>query len=129
MTPARGIRTLWTAALLAGLAACGRSPAPSAEGRGEGSAAAQAPAIEVGNPERGREIYLRGVSPSGAELTAEVGVRGGAVVPAASLPCVNCHGRDGRGKPEAGVTPSNVRWESLTRPYEVQEASGRAHPP
>ncbi len=125
-------RLLGIAAISALAAACSRSaPVPSADGAGEGSTSATPPTpiLEVSSPDRGREIYLRGISPSGAELTAEMGARGGPVVPAASLPCVNCHGPDGRGRPEGGITPSNVRWESLTRPYEVKEASGRSHPP
>jgi ABC-type branched-subunit amino acid transport system substrate-binding protein/mono/diheme cytochrome c family protein len=43
--------------------------------------------------------------------------------------CAGCHGQDGRGKPEGGVTPSNIRWEELTRPYDVTHPSGRKHPP
>src|SRR5262245_45069605 len=50
-------------------------------------------------------------------------------VPAASVPCAGCHGRDGRGRPEGGVSPSDLRWESLTRPYAVSEPGGRTHPP
>jgi ABC-type branched-subunit amino acid transport system substrate-binding protein len=37
-------------------------------------------------------------------------------VPASILKCVNCHGSDGRGKAEGGVTPANIRWEELTKP-------------
>jgi ABC-type branched-subunit amino acid transport system substrate-binding protein/cytochrome c553 len=81
----------------------------------------------AGSSERGRSIYQRGLSASGKGIEALLG--SGGVVPATALPCINCHGRDGRGKPEGGVTPSNVRWASLTRPYDVVEASGRAHPP
>ncbi|NMO16524.1 ABC transporter substrate-binding protein [Pyxidicoccus fallax] len=88
----------------------------------------QAP-VHVSKPsaERGRELYLRGVSASGAELQAELGA--GNVVPAAAVPCASCHGKDGRGRAEGGVQPSNIRWEALTRPYVVQEGSGRRHPP
>lgn len=87
---------------------------------------AAAPAA-AGSSERGRSIYQRGLSASGKGIEALLG--SGGVVPATALPCINCHGRDGRGKPEGGVTPSNVRWASLTRPYDVIEANGRAHPP
>lgn len=76
--------------------------------------------------ERGRQIYLKGVSPSGGEITAEMGE--GVDVPASAVPCAGCHGRDGRGRPEGGVSPSDVTWESLTRPYEVTRPDGRRHP-
>ncbi|HVR41455.1 MAG TPA: c-type cytochrome [Thermoanaerobaculia bacterium] len=33
------------------------------------------------------------------------------------MPCVNCHGYDGRGRKEAGVEVPNIRWSTLTRPY------------
>ncbi|MEE8350344.1 MAG: hypothetical protein V3R94_12285 [Acidobacteriota bacterium] len=56
---------------------------------------------------RGREIYLKGTSPSGGEITALFG-QADLQVPASVMPCVNCHGRDGRGRPEGGVTPSNL---------------------
>lgn len=64
---------------------------------------------------RGRQIYLTGVSVNGAPLTASVGDPA-MEVPASILNCVNCHGSDGRGKPEGGVTPANIRWEELTKP-------------
>lgn len=77
--------------------------------------------------ERGRLIYLEGVSPSGGEIVAVMGE--GVEVPASAMPCSGCHGRDGRGRPEGGVTPSDLTWDSLTRPYGVTHPSGRKHPP
>ena len=56
---------------------------------------------------RGKEIYLKGTSPSGQEITARLG-NPGVEVPASLLPCVNCHGADGRGKPEGGIIPSDL---------------------
>jgi ABC-type branched-subunit amino acid transport system substrate-binding protein len=50
-------------------------------------------------------------------------------VPAAILRCVNCHGRDGRGKPEGGIYPSDIRWTELSKPYPVTTISGRERPP
>ncbi|HEV2840857.1 MAG TPA: ABC transporter substrate-binding protein [Chthoniobacterales bacterium] len=64
---------------------------------------------------RGRQIYLTGVPANGAPLTASVG-NPAMEVPASILKCVNCHGSDGRGKAEGGVTPANIRWEELTKP-------------
>jgi len=45
------------------------------------------------------------------------------------LACANCHGRDGRGKPEGRVVPSDITWDALTKPYGVTHSSGRAHQP
>ena len=78
--------------------------------------------------QRGRQIYLEGTSPSGGEIVAVMG-DAQIEVPAASVPCSSCHGLDGRGRPEGGVSPSDLRWESLTRPYGVTHPSGRSHPP
>ncbi len=78
--------------------------------------------------QRGRQIYLQGTSARGTDIVAAMGP-GGVEVPAATLPCVNCHGHDGRGRPEGGVTPSNLTWAALTKPYGVRHPSGRTHPP
>jgi ABC-type branched-subunit amino acid transport system substrate-binding protein len=48
-------------------------------------------------------------------------------VPASLMPCANCHGLDARGKPEAGVKPSNITWQALTKPY--GGTGQRKHPP
>ena len=53
------------------------------------------------NAERGREIYEDGTSPSGASIEASLG--GGTRVAGSILPCANCHGHDGMGKPESGI--------------------------
>ncbi|MEP7339356.1 MAG: ABC transporter substrate-binding protein, partial [Acidobacteriota bacterium] len=80
---------------------------------------------------RGQQIYLKGTSPSdrvGQEITATLN-QYGAAVSASSLPCASCHGVDGRGKPEGGITPSNITWEALTKPYGAADVNGRQHPP
>ena len=77
---------------------------------------------------RGKQIYVQGTSPSGKEVRAYLG-ESSLEVPGSAMPCANCHGLDGRGKPEAGVTPSNLTWEALTKPYGVTHADGRQHPP
>ncbi len=58
--------------------------------------------IAESTPERarGKEIYLKGIGAGGAEIKALIGDRR-LEVPASVMPCVNCHGRDGRGKAEA----------------------------
>ena len=38
------------------------------------------------------------------------------------------NGKDGKGRPEGGVTPSNLTWAALTTNYEGKRKSGRTHP-
>lgn len=77
--------------------------------------------------ENGKRIYLEGASASGGEIVAVMGE--GVEVPAAAVPCAGCHGRDGRGRPEGGVSPSDITWSRLSRPYGATHPSGRRHPP
>ena len=77
---------------------------------------------------RGKQIYLQGTSASGKEILAYVG-DSSLEVPGSALPCANCHGLDGQGKPEGGVDPSKLTWEALTKPYGLTHADGRKHPP
>ncbi|MFT4927445.1 MAG: ABC-type branched-subunit amino acid transport system substrate-binding protein, partial [Phenylobacterium sp.] len=53
----------------------------------------------------------------------------GAMLPATLMPCVNCHQYDGRGIPEGGITPADIRWFNLTKPYGISRKSGETHPP
>jgi ABC-type branched-subunit amino acid transport system substrate-binding protein len=78
--------------------------------------------------ERGRRIYQEGSSVSGSPIVAVMG-KGEIEVPAASLPCAGCHGRDGKGRPEGGVRPSDLTWTTLSKPYGVTHPDGRQHPP
>ena len=73
---------------------------------------------------RGKQIYLHGTSPSGAEVTAVLG-KEGISTPASIVACANCHGFDGGGKREGGVSAPNITWESLTKPYGDTLSSGR----
>jgi len=77
---------------------------------------------------RGKQIYLQGTSQSGKEILAYLG-ESSLEVPGSAMPCANCHGLNGEGKPEGGVDPSNLTWESLTKPYGLKHADGRRHPP
>lgn len=77
---------------------------------------------------RGKQIYVRGTSSSGREIMAYLG-DASLEMPASTISCANCHGLNGQGKPEGGVTPSNISWEALTKPYGVTHPGGRAHPP
>ena len=73
---------------------------------------------------RGKEIYLRGVSPSGREITGRVGEID---VPASVATCSGCHGARGEGKTEGGVTAGNLTWPHLTKPYGHTHPAGRQH--
>ncbi|MBK7874302.1 MAG: ABC transporter substrate-binding protein [Planctomycetes bacterium] len=77
---------------------------------------------------RGRKLYLEGEAASGRKIVALLG-EAKIEVPARSLPCAGCHAFDGRGKPEGGVVPSDIRWEALTKPYGARHTSGREHGP
>ena len=77
---------------------------------------------------RGKKIYTQGTSQSGKEILAYIG-EASLEVPASTMPCANCHGLDGKGKPEGGIVPSNLTWEELTKPYGATHADGRQHPP
>jgi ABC-type branched-subunit amino acid transport system substrate-binding protein len=76
---------------------------------------------------RGKQIYIQGTSTSGKEILAYLG-ESSLEVPGSAMPCANCHGLNGEGKPEGGVDPSNLTWESLTKPYGLTHANGRRHP-
>src|SRR5260370_26292650 len=75
---------------------------------------------------RGKQIFVHGSSVS--KITATLGGDSGEL-PGETLPCANCHGLDGRGKPEGGVVPSNIRWSELAKPYAVERQDGRKRPP
>jgi len=94
-----------------------------------GSFAMNASFSETDNPEaRGKQIYLHGSLPNRPAITATLG-EDADPIPASAFPCVNCHGRDGKGKPEGGIIPSDIRWSTLTKPYELELASGRKRGP
>jgi ABC-type branched-subunit amino acid transport system substrate-binding protein len=77
---------------------------------------------------RGKQVYVRGTSPSAREILAYVG-ESSMEMPGTSMPCANCHGLDGQGKAEGSVTPSDIRAEFLTKPYGLTHPDGRKHPP
>jgi ABC-type branched-subunit amino acid transport system substrate-binding protein len=77
---------------------------------------------------RGKQIYSTGVSPTDGRMTA-VFANSIAEIPAAAVKCINCHLQDGSGNAEGGITPSNIRWDELTKPYGSIRARGRKRPP
>jgi ABC-type branched-subunit amino acid transport system substrate-binding protein len=78
------------------------------------SARAQAQAEKLTAAEqRGKQIYLRGESAAGPEMTALLG-SGDTEVPASAFACTNCHGRVGEGTEEGGIAAPAVVWSVLT---------------
>ena len=77
---------------------------------------------------RGRSIYRTGQGLSGRPISARYG-EPAVTVAAPLLVCANCHGEDGTGRPEGGIEPSDITWESLTRPYAVTTSEGRRRVP
>lgn len=75
---------------------------------------------------RGKEIYLRGTSPSGREIMARIGELD---LPASSFACSGCHGIRGEGKTEGDVTAGDITWSNLIKPYGHTHPSGRKHGP
>jgi ABC-type branched-subunit amino acid transport system substrate-binding protein len=85
-------------------------------------------AAELGEAQqRGKQIYFEGTSPSGGEITAIVGDEA-ALLPGSAMPCSSCHGSDGLGRPEGGVTPLDIRWTELIKTYGHVHHDGRRHP-
>jgi ABC-type branched-subunit amino acid transport system substrate-binding protein len=76
----------------------------------------------------GRQIYMRGSSANGPGILALLGDPP-VPVPATLLACANCHGHDGIGRPEGGVSPPNITRAALGRPHGVTYPSGRSHSP
>ena len=77
--------------------------------------------------QRGKQIYFEGTSPRGSEITAVVGDEA-ALLPGSAMPCSSCHGSDGLGRPEGGVTPLDIRWTELVKTYGHVHHDGRRHP-
>lgn len=77
---------------------------------------------------RGKQIYLKGTSPSGGEINAIVGAEA-VRLPASAAPCGSCHGPDGLGRPEGGLLPPDIRWSQLTKVYGHVHEDGRKHGP
>jgi ABC-type branched-subunit amino acid transport system substrate-binding protein len=76
---------------------------------------------------RGKHIYFEGTSPSGGTITAYIGEER-VQLPGSAATCASCHGPDGRGRPEAGVIPSDITWGNLMKSYGHSHLMGRKHP-
>ena len=77
---------------------------------------------------RGKQLYHQGISAQGGVIEAVVGDEA-VTLPASAVPCAGCHGPDGRGRPEGGVEPPDIRWSQLTKVYGHVHEDGRRHPP
>jgi ABC-type branched-subunit amino acid transport system substrate-binding protein len=75
----------------------------------------------------GKRLFREGLSASGEPIMARVGAAG-MLLPATSLPCANCHGADGLGRPEGGVRPPDLSWPRLSSTYGQQQVNGRDYP-
>ncbi len=75
----------------------------------------------------GKQIYTQGTSPSGRTLEAILG-EGSTRVPATLMVCANCHGTDGKGKPEGGVVPSEITWAKLISASRSADSLARRRP-
>jgi ABC-type branched-subunit amino acid transport system substrate-binding protein len=92
-------------------------------------AGAAAGSAELGEREQaGRQIYLKGVSPSGARITALIGMSG-LELSGDAIACGNCHGEDGRGRAEGGIVPPSIEWSELVKPYGHDHDGRRRHGP
>ena len=76
---------------------------------------------------RGKQIYFEGTSPGGGKIKAYIG-KDKIQLPGSAAACGTCHGPDGRGRPEAGVIPSDITWDHLMKPYGHSHPMGRKHP-
>ena len=76
---------------------------------------------------RGKQIYSTGTSLQKQQIEAVLG-DGSTRVPARLMPCGSCHGMDGLGRPEGGVVPSGITWDTLVRPLRSDKALARTRP-
>jgi len=64
---------------------------------------------------RGQRVYSEGLSNIGSPIEATIGSQN-TKLPASAVPCINCHGEGGLGKPEASVRPPPITWFDLIKP-------------
>lgn len=76
---------------------------------------------------RGKQIFREGVSDSGATITAKVGMAD-TLRPGYLTVCANCHGANGQGNPEGGMSVPDITWNELVRPEGHLHPGGRSHP-
>lgn len=79
----------------------------------------------AGSIEGGEKIFREGLSPRGTPIVATLGAND--AVPATLLPCLNCHGADGRGRSEGGVRPADISPSALLRPLQNERRQRPAY--
>lgn len=72
----------------------------------------------------GRRIWEAGIGEGPIVATLAPGL----TVPASTVPCGGCHGRDGEGRTEGGFTAPALAFPALARPYDVP-VNGRVATP
>ena len=75
----------------------------------------------------GRKLYTEGASASGKPVRALIGAQD-TPLDGTAFACANCHGADGRGRPEGNVKPPPIPWSELARADGHRRAGGRSHP-
>ena len=76
----------------------------------------------------GKRLFVDGIGSHGVAVIAQVGAQS-TPVPASVSPCANCHGADGKGRPEGGIQPPDITWRELEKPYGHAHDNGRTHSP
>jgi len=71
--------------------------------------------------QRGKQLYLTGESAAPRKPTALISADE-VEVSASVVPCASCHGRDGKGRAEGGITPANIRWDTLLQATDARPA-------
>ncbi len=74
----------------------------------------------------GKQVYLTGNSASGKSINVTIGADS-ITLPGTSLPCIGCHGEDGKGRPEGGIVPTDITYPYLTLAYGHSHDNGRKH--
>lgn len=75
--------------------------------------------------QRGKDIYFGTEARTARPITAVAG-NPLTELTGSLTACVGCHGKDGKGTPEAIISPSEINWEALMKPRE--HSSGRSRP-
>ncbi len=91
-----------------------------------GGAAGSQPAELTPQQQRGKHLYQTGESAAKRKITALLGADQ-VEVEARVVPCVSCHGRDGRGRAEGGILPANLQWDVLTHPAKTPDRTRAAY--
>ncbi|HEY0157914.1 MAG TPA: ABC transporter substrate-binding protein [Thermoanaerobaculia bacterium] len=76
--------------------------------------------------QRGKQLYLTGESVAKRPVTALLGADD-VEVAAGVVPCASCHARDGRGRAEGGIRPSNIQWDALRHAAATDERARDAY--